>query len=73
MSTTVERRRKDRSAALKAIENPQFTNPKFWTQVDPDLLAEIEMAMAKAKTQAKKARLAALEKEAAELRAELGQ
>ena len=61
----------DKGTALAALqENSQFTNPVFWQGVDPDLTDDIEKAIAKSKSAAKKSKIAALEAELAKLRGE---
>ena len=59
-------------AGLKVVaENKQFTNPKFWARVNPDLSAEVAKAISKASKLGKKAEVAKLEKKLAELQAGL--
>ena len=61
----------DKKDALAALhENSQFVNPVFWQGVDPDLLDDIEKAIAKSKSAAKQAKITALEAELAKLRGE---
>ena len=42
------RGRQEKKAALEAVSNPQFRNPRFWRNVDPDVLAGVKKAVAKA-------------------------
>lgn len=58
--------RVDAEEALKT--NSQFVNPKFWRNIDAELLLEIEGAIEKAKESAKKAKIARLEAELAALK-----
>ena len=61
--------RRERAAALDLLTtNSQFTNPKFWKSVDPDLTADVETAIAKAREAAKRKRIAQLEAELKSLR-----
>ena len=50
-----------RELAREALtSNPQFTNPKFWKTVDPDLLFAVEAAISKAMDAATKRKIADL-------------
>ena len=63
------RTRQERKVAREALAaNPQFLNPKFWASVDPEVLAEIEKAMEKAKRAIKRGKIADLEAEIARLK-----
>ena len=42
------RGRQEKKAALEAVSNPQFRNPRFWRNVDPDVLAGVKKAVDKA-------------------------
>ena len=71
MQAARARAQQDKSAAMAVLQdNAQFANPVFWQGVDPDLLEEIEKAIAKSKSAAKRAKIAALEAELAKLRGE---
>ena len=71
MQSARVRTRKERAAARVALENnPQFLNPKFWVSVDPEVLADIEKAMEKAKNAIKKRKIATLEAQIAALKGE---
>ena len=35
----------EKEEALKALANPQFQNPRFWRNVDPDVLAGVKKAI----------------------------
>ena len=62
------RSKKEKAEALAALQNPQFTNAKFWKAVDPTLVEEIVRAIAKAQEAAKQRKIAKLEAELAELK-----
>ncbi len=64
---TKEERRK---AEALLLENPQFTNPKFWASVDPVLFGDVEAALAKAKRAFRRELIRELEKELEALRKE---
>ena len=42
------RGRREKGAALEALANPQFQNPRFWRNVDPDILAGVKKAVDRA-------------------------
>ena len=42
------RGRKEKEAALKALANPQFQNPRFWRDVEPEILAGVKKAVERA-------------------------
>jgi PAB1-binding protein PBP1 len=54
------------------LENPQFTNPKFWATIDPILFGDVEAAIAKAKRAFKRELIRELEKELEALKQEEG-
>ena len=37
--------RVEKEAALEALANPQFQNPRFWRNVDPEVLAGVKKAI----------------------------
>jgi len=63
--------RKEKEAARCALEsNTQFSNPKFWKSLDPELVAAIEKAMELASKARKKDKIRDLEKQLAKLKNE---
>ena len=63
---------KERADAMEAlVNNPAFTEWKFWKKVQEDLQYDVVEAIEKALVQSKKKYLEELESEAAELREDL--
>ena len=58
--------RKEKEAAAQALSNPQFQNPKFWRDVEPDVLVAVRKAIGKAERDLRKERASLLEPELAE-------
>ena len=42
------RGRREKEAAAEAVNTPQFQNPRFWRNVEPDVLAGVKKAVDKA-------------------------
>ena len=42
------RGRREKEAALEALANPQFQNPRFWRNVEPEVLTAVKRAVDKA-------------------------
>ena len=64
--------REQRNAAKEALEtNPQFTNYKFWKQIDPDRIEAVQKAINKASAEAKKAEIRRLQQRIEELQQDI--
>lgn len=64
--------RRDRDAALAALAaNSQFTHPKLWSRVHPDVQDKVLAAIRKAQRAAKKTEIARLQAKLTKLQAEL--
>jgi TRAP-type C4-dicarboxylate transport system substrate-binding protein len=62
----------DREKALAALaDNAQFTHPKFWAKVAPEVQDAVVKAIKKAGRAAKKAEIARLQKKIEKLEAEI--
>jgi len=62
-----------RKAAIAALQNnPQFTHPKLWTRICPELAENVVKAIRRSQKIRKKAELAKLEAKVAALKEELG-
>jgi len=62
-----------KAAAQVLAENPQFTNHKFWKNVDVAVAEQVTKAISKANAAARKVQLKKLEAEAAKLRSEIAE
>jgi len=70
MAEARARSRKEKEAALEAVNNPQLCKASFWKAVDYDLMIAVEDAIEASKKQRKLARIKELEKELTRLKAE---
>ena len=57
------RGRREKEAALASLTNPQFQNPRFWRNVEPEILAGVKKAVDKAHQIIRKEMAALLEPE----------
>jgi hypothetical protein len=61
--------KEQKKAATEALtRNSQFLNPNFWRTLDPEVFAEIKVAIQQATDKEKKLRIQELEKRLADLK-----